>query len=140
VVKDKNVLLVLGCKDRELTKKRVNFAESKIKNSDNIKIIFSGTKEEVRWMKEFSHLKAIPEDESETTPENLISSKKLIGNCEKVWIITDKSHAFRTRYLSRKILRGKTIEVIGIKMSAIYMIKQIYYEFPRLIKHIYELG
>jgi len=140
VVKDKNAFIVLGCKDKELTKKRVEFAESKLKDSNDFKVIFSGTKEEVGWMKEFSKLKAIPEDESETTPENIISSKKLIGNCEKVWIVTDKSHAFRTRYLARKILRGKTIEVIGIKMSAIYMIKQIYYEFPRLIKHIYELG
>jgi len=140
VVKDKNAVIVLGCKDRELTKKRVNFAEEKLKNSNNIKIIFSGTKEEVNWMKEHSNLKAIPEEKSETTPENLINSKKLIGNAKKVWIITDKSHSFRTRYLARKILRGKTIEVIGVKMPAIYMIKQIYYEFPRLIKHVYELG
>jgi len=140
VVKDKNVLLVLGCKDSELTKKRVKFAESKIGNSKNFKVIFSGTKEEVGWMAKYSHLKAIPEDKSETTPENLMNSKKLIGNAKKIWIITDKSHAFRTRYLARKILRGKTIEIIGIKMPFGFMIKQIHYEFPRLIKHIYELG
>ena len=140
MVKYKEVVLVLGNKDKELTKKRVELAELKVKNSKQINVIFSGTKEEVSWMKKHSKLKAVIEDESSTTPENLMNSKKIIGNVEKVIIITDQSHAFRTRYLASRILRGKTIEVLGVKMPFIFMLKQIYYEFPRLIKHIYELG
>ncbi len=140
MVEKKEAVIVLGCKDKELTKKRVQFVESKLKNDNNIKVIFSGTKEEIECMKKNSKLKAISEDKSCTTPENLSHSKKLIDNAEKVWIITDQSHALRTRYLARIILRGKTFEVIGIKMPATYMIKQIFYEWTRLIKHFYELG
>ena len=140
MVDDKDVVIILGCKDKELTKKRMKFAESKLKNLNNIKVIFSGTKEEVKWMKEHSKLKAIAENKSATTPENLINSKKFFGNAKKIWIITDQSHALRTRYLARIILRGITTEVIGIKMSPIHMIKQIWYEWSRLIKHFYELG
>jgi hypothetical protein len=55
VVADKNVVIILGSKDKELTKKRVKFAESKLKNVNNFKIIFSGTKEEIKWMKEYSN-------------------------------------------------------------------------------------
>jgi uncharacterized SAM-binding protein YcdF (DUF218 family) len=140
MVDDKDVVIILGCKDKALTKKRIKFAESKLKNSNNLKVIFSGTKEEVKWMKELSKLKAILEDKSATTPENLINSKKFFGNAKKIWIITDQSHVLRTRYLTRIILKGITIEIIGIKMPAIYMIKQIWYEWSRLIKHFYELG
>lgn len=140
MVKYKEVVLVLGNKDEDLTKKRVELAELRVKNSKQYKIIFSGTKEEVNWMKKHSKLKAVVEDKSSTTPENLLNSKKIIKNAEKVVIITDQSHAFRTRYLAGRILRGKTIEIVGVKMPFIFMLKQIYYEFPRLIKHIYELG
>jgi hypothetical protein len=140
MVDNKSAVIVLGCKDKELTKERVSFAESKLKNSNNFKVVFSGTKEEVKWMRKYSHLKAIYEDESETTPQNLMNSKKLIGNAKKVWIITDKSHAFRTRFLARKVFIGKTIRVVGIKVPATYRIKQIYYEWSRLIKHVFELG
>jgi len=140
VVKYKEAVLVLGNKDEGLTKKRVGLAELKVKNSKKYRVIFSGTKEEVGWMKKHSKLKAILEDKSETTPKNLINAKKFIGDAEKVWIITDQSHVFRTRYLARKILKGKIIEVLGVKMPALFILKQIYYEFPRLIKHIYELG
>jgi len=140
VVKYKEVVLVLGNKDEGLTKKRVELAELKVKNSKKYKVIFSGTKEEVRWMKNNSKLKAIIEDKSSTTPENLINAKKFIVDAEKVWIITDQSHVFRTRYLAKKILKGKVVEVLGVKMPALFILKQIYYEFPRLIKHIYELG
>jgi uncharacterized SAM-binding protein YcdF (DUF218 family) len=140
VVKYKEVVLVLGNKDENLTKERVELAELTVKNSKQYKVIFSGTKEEVNWMKKHSKLKAVIEDKSSTTPENLINSKKIIGNAAKVIIITDQSHAFRTRYLASRIIRGKTIEIMSVKMPFIFMLKQIYYEFPRLIKHIYELG
>ena len=125
MVDNKDVVIILGCKDKELTKKRIKFAESKLKNLNNHKVIFSGTKEEVKWMKEHSRLKAILEDKSATTPENLINSKKFFGNAKKIWIITDQSHALRTRYLAGIILRGITTEVIGIKMPAIYIIKPL---------------
>jgi uncharacterized SAM-binding protein YcdF (DUF218 family) len=137
VVKNNSVVIVLGCKDKELTKKRVKFAESMLKNSNDIKVIFSGTKEEIGWMKNNSKLKAIQEDKSTTTPQNLINSKSFIENEKKVFIVTDKSHAFRTRYLAKRILKGKTIEIMGVKMPAIYMIKQIWYEGSRLIKHVF---
>lgn len=140
MVKYKEVILVLGNKDEKLTKKRVALAELKVKNSKRFKVIFSGTKEEVSWMKKHSRLNAVIEDKSSTTPENLTNSKRLIGDVEKVVIITDQSHAFRTRYLTSRILRGKIIEIVGVRMPFIFMLKQIYYEFPRLIKHIYELG
>jgi hypothetical protein len=132
VVENKDAIIILGCKDKELTKKRVRFAESMLKNSNGLKVIFSGTKEEVTWMKKNSKLKAIQEDNSTTTPQNLINSKK-------VFIVTDKSHAFRTRYLAKKILKGKTIEIWGVKMPTIFMLKQLYYEFSRLIKHAFGL-
>jgi uncharacterized SAM-binding protein YcdF (DUF218 family) len=137
VVKNKEAVIILGCKDKELTKKRVKFAESKLKNSNDFKVIFSGTKEEVGWMKRYSKLKAIPEDMSTTTPQNLINSKKFIDNAGKIWIVTDQSHAFRTRYLARKILINQKFEVIGIKMPALFNLKQLYYEFSRLIKHVF---
>jgi uncharacterized SAM-binding protein YcdF (DUF218 family) len=140
VVKYKEIILVLGNKSEELTKKRVELAESKVSKLRKFKVIFSGTKEEINWMKKHSKLNAVIEDKSSTTPENLMNSKKLIGDAEKVIIITDQSHAFRTRYLASIILKGKTIEVVGVKMPFIFLLKQIYYEFPRLIKHIYELG
>ena len=137
MVENNTAVLILGCKDRELTKKRVKFAESILKNSNGVKVIFSGTKEEVRWMQDNSKLKAIPEDNSTTTPQNLINSKDFIKDAKKIFIVTDKSHAFRTRYLAKKILKGKTIEILGVKMPAIYMIKQIWYEWSRLIKHVF---
>jgi len=136
MVENKDVVIILGCKDKELTKKRVKFAELLLKDFNDFKVIFSGTKEEVGWMKEYSKLKVIKEDKSTTTPQNLINSKKFIGDSKKVFIITDKSHAFRTRYLAKKILRGKTIEILGVKMSTLFMVKQLYYEFSRLIKHV----
>lgn len=137
MVENKDVVIILGCKNKELTIKRVKFAESKIKNSNRFKVIFSGTKEEVGWMKKYSRLKAILEDKSDTTPQNLINSRKIIGNSKKIFIITDKSHAFRTRYLAKKILTGKTIQILGVKMPARFMLKQLYYELPRLLKHVF---
>jgi uncharacterized SAM-binding protein YcdF (DUF218 family) len=139
VVKHKDIVLVLGNKDKGLTNKRVRLAELKVNGSDKYKVIFSGTKEEVSWMKDNSKLKAILEEKSTTTPQNLINSKKLIGNAKKVFIITDKSHAFRTRYLAKKILKGKTIEILGVKTPTLFMLKQLYYEFSRLIKHVFGL-
>jgi uncharacterized SAM-binding protein YcdF (DUF218 family) len=139
VVENKDAVIILGCKDKELTKKRVKFAESMLKNSNDFKVIFSGTKEEVDWMKKHSKLKAILEDKSETTPQNLINSKKFIDNAGKIWIITDQTHVFRTRYLAKRILVNQTTEVIGIKMSALFNLKQIYYEFSRLMKHVFGL-
>lgn len=138
MVKNKEAVLVLGSKDKELTKKRVKFAESKIKNKKNFRVIFSGTEKEVNWMKNNSRLKAIMENRSKTTPENLMNSKKIIGNSRKIWIITDRSHVFRTRYLAKKIFRDQPIEVIGIKVPPNFMIKQIWYEFSRLIRHVFE--
>lgn len=135
MVKHKKIILVLGNKDKELTKRRVKLAELKINGSDKYKVIFSGTKEEVGWMKENSKIKAILEEKSTTTPQNLINSKKLMGDSKKVFIVTDKSHAFRTRYLAKKILKGKTIEILGVKMSFIFMLKHLYYEFSRIIRH-----
>jgi uncharacterized SAM-binding protein YcdF (DUF218 family) len=140
VVNHKKAVLVLGNKDEKLTKKRVELAERKIKKLKDFKVIFSGTKEEIGWMKKYSGLKAVLEDKSTTTPENLINSKKLIGNIKEVWIVTDKSHAFRTKYLANKILKGKTVEVLGVKMPFLFMLKQIYYEVPRLIKHVFKFG
>jgi len=139
VVENKDVVIILGCKDKELTKKRVKFAESLLKDSNDFKVIFSGTKEEVEWMAKYSHLKAIHEDKSETTPQNLINSKKFIDNSGKIWIITDKSHTFRTRYLAKKILGNRIIEVVGVKMPFGFMLKQLYYEFSRLIRHVFGL-
>jgi uncharacterized SAM-binding protein YcdF (DUF218 family) len=139
VVENKDAVIILGCKDKELTKKRVKFTESKLKNSNDFKVIFSGTKEEVEWMKRYSKLKAILEDNSTTTPQNLINSKKFIDNAGKIWIVTDQSHAFRTRYLAKKILVNQKFEVIGIKMPALFNLKQLYYEFPRLMKHVFGL-
>lgn len=136
MVENISAVIVLGCKDKELTKKRVKFAESKLKNFNDFKVIFSGTKEEVGWMKKYSKLKAIPEDKSTTTPQNLINSKEFIANAGKIWIVTDQSHTFRTRYLAKKILGDKTIEVVGVKMPFGFLLKQLYYEFPRLIKHV----
>jgi len=137
VVGNKDAVIILGCKDKELTKKRVKFAESKLKNSNDFKVIFSGTKEEVGWMKKYSGLKAIPEDNSTTTPQNLINSKKFIDNAGKIWIITDQTHVFRTRYLAKKILVNQKFEVIGIKMPALFNLRQLYYEFSRLIRHVF---
>jgi uncharacterized SAM-binding protein YcdF (DUF218 family) len=137
MVENKDAVIILGCKDKELTKKRVGFAESKLKNFNKFKVVFSGTKEEVEWMKKYSKLKAIPEDKSTTTPQNLINSKRFIGNAGKIWIVTDQSHVFRTRYLAKKILGGKTIEVVGVKMPFGFLLKQLYYEFPRLMKHVF---
>jgi hypothetical protein len=136
VVENKDVIIILGCKDKELTKKRVKFAESKLKNSNDFKVIFSGTKEEVGWMKKYSKLKAILEDNSTTTPQNLINSKKIIDNAGKIWIVTDQSHTFRTRYLAKKILGDKKIEVVGVKMPFGFLLKQLYYEFSRLMRHV----
>jgi len=136
VVANKDVVIILGCKDKELTKKRVKFAESKLKNSNDFKVIFSGTKEEVGWMKKYSKLKAILEDNSTTTPQNLINSKKIIDNAGKIWIVTDQSHTFRTRYLAKKILGDKKIEVVGVKMPFGFLLKQLYYEFSRLMRHV----
>jgi uncharacterized SAM-binding protein YcdF (DUF218 family) len=138
VVADKNVVIILGSKDKELTKKRVKFAESKLKNANNFKIILSGTREEVKWMKEYSHLKAIYEDKSETTPQNLINSKKLIGNAEKIQIITDRSHVFRTRYLANKIFGSTKVEVIGVQVPFSFKAKKLWYELSRLIRHVLE--
>jgi uncharacterized SAM-binding protein YcdF (DUF218 family) len=137
VVENKDVVIILGCKDKELTKKRVKFAESKLKNSNDFKVIFSGTKEEVGWMKRYSKLKAIPEDMSTTTPQNLINSRKFIDNAGKIWIVTDQTHVFRTRYLAKRILVNQKFEVIGIKMPALFNLKQLYYEFSRLIRHVF---
>jgi len=139
VVENKDVVIILGCKDKELTKKRVKFAESILKDSNDFKVIFSGTKEEVGWMAKYSKIKAILEDKSETTPQNLINSKKFIDNDGKIWIVTDQSHAFRTRYLAKKILVNQKFEVIGIKMPALFNLKQLYYEFSRLMKHVFGL-
>jgi uncharacterized SAM-binding protein YcdF (DUF218 family) len=136
VVENKDAVIILGCKDKELTKKRVTFAESRLKNFNDFKVIFSGTKEEVGWMKNYSKLKAIPEDNSTTTPQNLINSKKFIDNAGKIWIVTDQTHVFRTRYLAKKILVNHKVEVIGIKMSALFNLKQLYYEFSRLMRHV----
>ncbi|MBN1693871.1 YdcF family protein [candidate division WOR-3 bacterium] len=136
MVENKDAVIILGCKDKELTKKRVKFAELKLKNSDDFRVIFSGTKEEVGWMKKYSKLKAIPEDNSTTTPQNLINSKKFIDNAGKIWIVTDQSHVFRTRYLAKKILVNQKVEVIGIKMPAVFNLKQLYYEFSRLMRHV----
>ncbi len=136
MVANKDVVIILGCKDKELTKKRVKFAESKLKNSNDFKVIFSGTKEEVGWMKKYSKLKAILEDNSTTTPQNLINSKKIIDNAGKIWIVTDQSHTFRTRYLAKKILGDKKIEVVGVKMPFGFLLKKLYYEFSRLMRHV----
>jgi hypothetical protein len=138
MVDDKRAVIILGSRDKELTKKRVSFAESKLKNANNFKIIFSGTKEEVKWMKEYSHLKAIYEDKSETTPQNLMYSKKLIGNAKKIWIITDKSHVFRSRYLAKKIFGKTNVEIIGVEVSFGFKIKKLWYELSRLFRHVLE--
>jgi hypothetical protein len=138
MVKSKEVVIILGCKDKTLTKRRIEFAESKFKDFYRFKFIFSGTKQEVGWMKKYSHMKAILEVKSVTTPENLINSKKFIENAEKVWIVTDKSHAFRARYLARKILGSVKFEVLGAKMPLIFKIKQLWYEMSRLVRHVFE--
>jgi len=136
-VKGKDVVVVLGCKDKELTKMRVRFAESKFGNGDRFKFVFSGTKKEVGWMKKYSNLKAIREDKSRTTSENLMNSKKFIDNAGKIRIVTDQSHAFRTLYLAKKILGNRTVEVVGVKMPFGFLLKKLYYEFSRLMKHVF---
>lgn len=137
MVKIKDAVIVLGCKDKVLTRKRVEFAESKFNDFNRFQIVFSGTKQEIGWMKKYSRLKAILDDMSTTTPQNLINSKKLINNSGKIWIITDQSHVFRTRYLAKKILGDRIIEVLGIKMPFGFLLKQLYYEFSRLMKHVF---
>jgi len=137
-VNGKEVVIVLGCKDKILTERRVDFAESKFGNSKRFKIIFSGTKQEVGWMKKYSKLEAIPEDMSTTTPQNLINSKKFIDSAGKIWIITDKSHAFRTRYLAREILGDGRFEVLGAKVPFVFKIRNLWYEMSRLIRHVLE--
>ncbi|MEO0292979.1 MAG: YdcF family protein [candidate division WOR-3 bacterium] len=131
----KRAIIVLGSKEKEITEKRVKFVESKVKKFNNLRIIFSGTKQEVEWMKKYSKLNAIYENKSETTLDNLLNSKNLIGDAEKVWIVTDKSHEFRTKFLARKVFKKIPFEVIGVEVPFYFKIKKLWYEISRLIKH-----
>ncbi|MEA1913009.1 MAG: YdcF family protein [candidate division WOR-3 bacterium] len=138
MVNDNLVVIFLGSNHEKVMEERIKFGESMIKYPNRFKVIFSGTSKEVDWMKSHSNLKGIAETQSKTTLENLVNSKELIDTAERIWIITDKTHAFRTKYLAGRIFRNTPFEIFAKKMPPSYRIKRIWYEGARLIRNVFQ--
>lgn len=134
---DDYFVIILGSANKEIIKERIHIAESILKNKRGFKVIFSGTKSEVDHMIKNSSLHGIIEDKSTTTYDNLINSKKLMDNAKKVWIITDSTHHFRTKYLANRILRDIPFEIITKRMHVSYHLKQLWYESTRFIHNVF---
>ncbi|MCK4226037.1 YdcF family protein [candidate division WOR-3 bacterium] len=134
---NKFVVIIPGSSSRGITRERVSYAESFLKNRKGFAVIFSGTKNEVEWMKEFSSLPGIIEDHSSTTYDNFLNSKKLIPKVEKIWIVTDSSHFLRARYLAKRIFRNVPFTILVKKMPFPYHIRKIYYETTRFIHNVF---
>lgn len=134
---DKFAVIILGSTKKEFMNERLRYAESILKGRKGIKVIFSGTKSEVEWMRRNTKLKGIIEDQSKTTYDNLINSKKFINKKERVFIITDNTHHLRTRYLATRILKGIPYEILSKKMPLSYHLKQLWYESTRFIHNVF---
>ena len=134
---DNNFVIILGSANKEIIKERIHFAESLLKNKSGFKVIFSGARSEVDYMVKNSSLHGIIENQSATTYDNLVNSKKLMDNAKKVWIITDSTHHFRTRYLAIRILRDIPFEILSKKMPTSYHFKQLWYESTRFIHNVF---
>jgi len=130
-------VIILGSANKEIIKERIHFAESLLKNKSGFKVIFSGARSEVDYMVKNSSLHGKIENKSVTTYDNLLNSKKLMYNAKKVWIITDRTHHFRTRYLAKRILRDIPFEILSKKMPVSYYFKQLWYESTRFIHNVF---
>lgn len=134
---DNNFVIILGSANKEIIKERIHFAESLLRNKRGFKVIFSGARSEVDYMVKNSSLHGIIENQSATTYDNLLNSKKFMDNAKKVWIITDRTHHLRTRYLANRILREIPFEILSKKMPVPYHFKQLWYESTRFIHNVF---
>lgn len=135
MVNPEKVYLVLGSNNRKIMELRFAFALEIIENRKDGKIIFTGTREEVDWMFENSKIDAVREDRSKTTVDNLLNSRKIFNSPGEIFIITDMSHAPRTRYLAGRIFRNIKIEILARRMPLKYLFRRFFYEFPRFIEN-----
>ncbi len=134
---DKYAFIILGSANEQIMKERLRYAESILRGKKGVKVIFSGAKSEVEWVRRNTKLKGIVEDQSKTTYNNLINSRKFIDEKERVYIITDSTHYLRTRYLATRILKGIPYEILSKRMPISYHLKQLWYESTRFIHNVF---
>lgn len=133
---DRKFIIILGTTDDKTMMERLRYAELLLKNKKGFTVIFSGTNREAHWMKNHSSLPGIIENKSITTYDNLINSKRIMCNAEKVWIVTDRTHYIRTRYLASRIIRDIPFEILSKRMPISYHLKQLWYEVTRFIHNV----
>jgi len=135
----RSVLVVLGSKDKSLMDKRVSLAGSIFISSNFDCIIFSGGNGEAEYMaRKWNGDKFILESRSTTTLENLLFTRKIIGDTAYIVIVTDRSHVPRTRYLARRVFPCSKIEVISAPVTGGFLMKRFFYEFSRWVRHVFQ--
>ena len=82
--------------------------------------------------------KFILESRSTTTLENLLFTRKIIGDTAHIVIVTDRSHVPRTRYLARRVFPCSKIEVISAPVTGGFLMKRFFYEFSRWVRHVFQ--
>lgn len=150
-VKGLDYIIVLGAQVKEsgpsvVLRYRLDRAVSYLKENDNTLVIVSGGQgvnemaTEASVMKEYLINKGINEDriiiedKSNTTKENLINSKKIIGNDKSIGIVTNNFHMYRALLIGKKY----GVNAVGIpsKSTSYYLPNNLLREVFAYIKFI----
>lgn len=150
-VKGLDYIIVLGAQVKEsgpsvVLRYRLDRAVSYLKENDNTLVIVSGGQginekaTEASVMKEYlinkgiNENRIIIEDKSNTTKENLINSKKIIGNDKSMGIVTNNFHMYRALLIGKKY----GVNAVGIpsKSNSYYLPNNLLREVFAYIKFI----
>ena len=150
-VNNLDYIIVLGAQVKEngpsvVLKYRLDRAVSYLKENDNTLVIVSGGQganekaTEASVMKEYlvnngiNENRIIIEDKSNTTKENLINSKKIIGNDKSIGIVTNNFHMYRALLIGKKY----KVNAVGIpsKSTSYYLPNNLLREVFAFIKFI----
>lgn len=150
-VKNLDYIIILGAQVKEsgpsvVLRYRLDRAVSYLKENDNTLVIVSGGQganepaTEASVMKEYLINKGINEDriiiedKSNTTKENLINSKKIIGNDKSIGIVTNNFHMYRALLIGKKY----GVNAVGIpsKSNSYYLPNNLLREVFAYIKFI----
>lgn len=150
-VKGLDYIIVLGAQVKEsgpsvVLRYRLDRAVSYLKENDNTLVIVSGGQginekaTEASVMKEYlinegiNEDRIIIEDKSNTTKENLINSKKIIGNDKSIGIVTNNFHMYRALLIGKKY--GVNAVGIPAKSNSYYLPNNLLREVFAYIKFI----
>ena len=137
--KNNTALIVLGCRDRERLRKRIERLPSLLEKVDIL--IYSGAEGEVDFMNKIYPVStAIVENKSTTTLENLLFSKEIIRKMpwiKRIWILTDRAHRARVKFLANRVFTEYRYEIIWVWRR--FSINEWIYEAVRFVRHIMDI-